>query len=145
MRSSIFTGLFARLVLLMALAIFVSFSARRTSAYKCGMPQRPSAALQGATAVFAGRVVRVETEGKITKVKIEVEKVWKGTIGRTQIIQTGGGGAESWYDFSKNKRYLIYIYGKADKLWVGVCTRTRPLDVRASEDLMELGEGKKPE
>jgi hypothetical protein len=106
------------------------------------MPDKPRVELERAAAVFAGEVRSVKTEGHNLIVEIKVEKVWKGAITRTVVVQTANSGAACGYSFAEGKKYLVYAHGKGS-LSVSLCSRTKPLE-SASEDLKELGDGKQP-
>ena len=95
----------------------------------------------GATAVFSGEVVELDT----FKVKFRVEKIWKGEAADeitmlTGAIDNGDGTATTSscdYDFNKGEKYLVYAYGAADELKTRVCSRTRTLEdaEKAMEEL----------
>jgi len=87
-----------------------------------------------------GEVSNVQAGEYSHTVEIKTEKVWKGEIGKTIVIQTSKW--ECGYPFVRGKKYLIYVYGKAP-FAVSQCSRTKPIE-SASEDLKELGEGKQP-
>jgi hypothetical protein len=98
--------------------------------------------LKRAAAVFAGEVIGIKTEEYSLTVEIKVERVWKGAINKTIVVQTSKWESDCGYSFATGKKYLIYVYGQAP-FTVSRCSRTKPVE-SASEDLKELGEGKQP-
>jgi hypothetical protein len=121
----------------------------------------PTGELKRSAAVFTGTVIDVtkprpdeHTEGGrvvyedqlYVYVKFRVEKAWKG-VGKSQLTITIRAEREEYgcgYDFQAGT-YLVYAdgigRGRAQKLWIGCCTRTRRIE-EAGEDLRKLGAGK---
>jgi len=114
-------------------------------ACKCAPPLQPKKALKEATAVFSGKVVKIEIDKKtrMNRVSVEVEHVWKGIEKKKVVVQTFGSGITCGYGFKVGESYLIYCF-RSDQLSTNICTRTKPLD-KAGDDIKELGEGKKVE
>ena len=116
------------------------------NACSCIPPGPPEESLEGATAVFAGKVVDIDKPFVKTsfmdmmKVEFEVSKVWKGPAYTTIFVQTATPGASCGYPFEKGKEYLVYAYGTENTLSANLCSRTRLLS-RAQEDLIALGQG----
>jgi hypothetical protein len=148
-------------LLLSALTIFAAYGV--TPARECrdralGTPREE---LKRSVAVFTGTVIdvtkprpdehmeggRVVYEDRLyVYVKFRVEKSWKG-VGKgdlTITIEAERDGYGCGYDFTVGT-YLVYAdgigRGRAKRLWVGCCTRTRRID-EAGGDLRELGAGK---
>jgi len=121
---------------------FVFLAAQQVFACECLPPKRPNAELKRAAAVFVGEVGGIRAEEYSLTVEIKVERVWKGAINKTIIVQTSKWESSCGYSMATGKKYLIYVYGKAP-FTVSRCSRTKPLE-SASEDLKELGEGKQP-
>jgi len=105
-------------------------------------PKSPSEELKRAAAVFSGEVGDIKTEERSFVVEIKVEKVWKGEIPKTIVVQTSKLASDCGYSFALGRKYLIYVYG-GEPFTVSHCSRTKPLE-SASEDLKELGEGNQP-
>jgi len=106
----------------------------------------PKEALAKASAVFSGKVLAVETEGRESKVTIQVATVWKGIKDAKVVVFTPSNGAACGVAFKKDESYLVYCYDdKSEKpvLRASLCSRTAPL-ASAKEDLKELGEGTMP-
>lgn len=127
---------------------------------RCFAPRSPTEELAKATAVFSGKVVRREyvpeatSEGEFFErliIRIAVERVWKGDIYADATMYTSETHLANGYvrifgedfNFEDDKEYLIYAFGKTDRLSTDVCTRTRELS-KADDDLKELGDGNEP-
>jgi hypothetical protein len=111
------------------------------AAYKCKGSGSPRQELENATAVFIGKVARINEDGPTRIVEFIVEKVWKGPSSKRLTVHTGKN--LYGYGFTKTERYLIYAYGEKE-LETSRCSRTQSLEL-ASLDLKELGEGKAPQ
>jgi hypothetical protein len=119
----------------------------------------PKEALAKVSAVFSGKVQKVETVSEKVagqsytyqrrKVTIEVSQSWKGTNAATLTVFTGMNDGDCGISFVQGKEYLIYAYASAatatrgTELETGLCSRTREL-LLASEDLKAFGAGQKP-
>ncbi len=167
-----------RLKPLLAFSFFVIFGATRVFACGCGSGSGPTttfsevtSALNGSTAVFAGKVVGFEyrkgipnefmqsiqaqsdhpLEYETKVVKFEVNQWWK--LAATSVIylvsdetkNTDGTGSSGGcdYPFKKGETYLVYARGTENELRPSACSRTAPLN-RAGEDLNVLGKGNEP-
>lgn len=106
-------------------------------ACSCAQPPPPRQALEGATAVFTGKVVKVEQVELERRVTVEVEKDLKAAGGRQVVVRTGLGGGDCGYGFKEGERYLIYAHGEKDAPATSICTRTCHID-DAEQDLKEL-------
>jgi len=142
-----------------ALAGSLAFLASRDlAACSCAPPPPPKEALGKASAVFSGKVVRMEKPkprqgagpirptqafGKV-KVVIQVSRVWKGDLGKEVTLTTNASSAACGYGFRPDEVYLIYCHGEKHALSTNLCTRTKPL-ADAGEDLTELGVGQEVE
>jgi hypothetical protein len=140
--------------------VFVVITASPVANVRCVIPGTPAAELSRATAVFSGKVVgrdyiSEETPSGDTAhrliIKIAVERVWKGDIFADETMYTSevrlANGmtqtdAEDFY-FQDDKQYLIYAFGKRDRLLTSGCTRSREFS-KADDDLKELGYGHEP-
>ncbi|RAV12987.1 hypothetical protein [Paenibacillus contaminans] len=119
-------------------------------ACSCAGPNSVQEELQKKAAVFSGKAVSVKTSGGLLRssadpveVKIEVDKVWKGELGKTQLVYTARDGASCGFGFEKGKQYLVYAYSDNDRLVTNMCDRTKLIS-NAAEDLSLLKEGKLP-
>ncbi len=108
--------------------------------------QTVKAALDSATAVFAGRVLSVdaETDGEGEhrvyygggKYVLQVTEAWKGIDTLTDAV-TLRNRSNCGYRFKKDHVYLVYAYGR-QRLRASVCGRTTPLS-GATADFEQLG------
>ena len=135
-----------RSLLTAVVAIMVS-GAAIAAACSCIPSPPPKKALEQASAVFAGKVTKIEPAGDAEKaVTIEIVKTWKGDHGKSVTLYTANDGAACGYAFKKGESYLVYAHlvkrGEEKQLETNICTRTARL-ADAKEDLKELGEGKK--
>lgn len=81
-------------------------------------------------AVFSGQVLAIEKSGKYSaRVKIRVEKLWKGILKDTYTVSTALISASCGYSFKVGEKYLVYAFadGTDDKLQVSSCSRTKLL------------------
>ena len=111
-------------------------------------PLVPDEAAQSASAVFAGRVVRIyepgwwktiRTGSDPLEITFEVERVWKGDVPSKVTVETRVSVASCGYDFDTGERYLVY----ARDGHVSLCSGTLPI-AGADEGLRHLGEGYPP-
>jgi hypothetical protein len=114
-----------------------------------------SEALEGAKAVFVGKVISVEDPGlpaddrlsfnvinlvRPIKVHFEVERVYRGLKATEIEVATKTGGLEFGYDFKVGEQYLVYAEEDSAVrfgLIVQGCGRTRPVK-EATEDIRSL-------
>jgi len=96
-----------------------------------------------AKSVFVGEILNVASDGDVKTFTFKVEKYWKGTADKeveVNVQQTMR--YQAW--FKVGEKYLVFARGTEtdEKLWERRCSRTKRL-VDASEDLQQLGKGKK--
>jgi len=147
--------------LLSALTTLAAYGVTPARECREGALGTPREELKRSAAVFTGTVIDVtkprpdeHMEGgqvvyedrPYVYVKFRVEKSWKG-VGKGRLTITIEAEREGYgcgYDF-KAGTYLVYAdgigRGRAKRLWVGCCTRTRRIE-EAGGDLRELGAGK---
>jgi hypothetical protein len=124
---------------------------------------RATRELEGSTAVFSGKVIAAEYKpinqptdeepagSEILVMKIEVDRWWKGDGGEivemyTSITKLPNGLTRTMaedFNFEVGQNYLIYAYGKPERLGTNVCKLTRKIE-GAADQLLELGEGWSP-
>lgn len=88
---------------------------------------------------------------EVLVLKFQVEQSWKGAPTREVFLLTSqvkfadGGSLISDCDsqFEKDNRYLVFAYGKENRLQASACSRTARLK-KAKKDLKLLGKGEKP-
>ena len=113
-------------------------------ACSCGEPPGLWESVEDATAVFAGRVVALESRGNTFAVDVTfaVSRVWKGPAAPELVAYTRSLGAgDCGYPLELEEEYLVYAYDEALEIWL--CTRTTRL-MYAEYDLEALGEGRVP-
>jgi hypothetical protein len=116
-----------------------------------------------ATAIFAGRVVRIDTiettpspfpPDTITRqlrprvvtllrYAITVERSWKGDMARNAEVVARTWVSSCGRELAQSERYLIYATGPADSLAADGCSRVVPWS-RAAAELRVLGRGFAP-
>ena len=154
MRSN-FGSIAMGLVLVVAL-IGVWLMVHPETAYACscgGKLESLSEALEGADAVFMGRVASVKEirdHEDQSRIEFDVVAYWKGPVYRTMYVATRSRDSSCSYPFDKGEEYIVYGYysERLEGLWTGFCTRTHPI-VAGWRDFTEvrhaeLGEGKEP-
>ena len=134
-----------------ALLLFTSSAGRALA--RCYV-LTPNEALQGARAVFVGKVLSIIDPGMPTdglsfkvvnlvrpvRVRFAIERVYRGVKVREVEVMTRTGGLEWGYEFSVGKRYLVYAQESETTekgLVIGGCGRTRPV-AEAEEDVRFL-------
>lgn len=134
-----------RLTLALAFIFATQLTVSNAHACDCIVPNSPKRELETSTAVFSGKCISVEIKEQQKIVTFEVDRVWKGDVGRKVVVTTGMGGGDCGYRFTTkgDGTYLVYCYGKPQTLGTNICTRTRSL-AEGAQDIKELGEGNKP-
>ena len=128
-------------IVLLASAGFLVF-ARESNACSFTRPGSPTAELQKATYVFAGKVVAVHQVPNDEVYEFKVDTVWKGPLYETTYIvgllesYAGTSCAGSLSPFTLGRSYLVYDDHH-------VASLTGILEHK-SEDLAELGKGRSP-
>lgn len=112
----------------------------------------PKEELKRSSAVFSGKVIKQIDENENNLIQssadqivtvLKVDMTWKGINETEVIVYTERDSASCGFEFKVNNSYLVYATKKDDKLHVSLCSRTTAL-TEATEDLTELGDGKKP-
>ncbi len=143
-------ALFACLVLTFAASTIVAPG----KAYACSCAATPSVEeeLNRKTAVFSGTVTKVvrpdkeviDSSADLVEVTFEVEKVWKGDLGKQTKIYTAIGSESCGYEnFEQGDRYIVSAYGSPERLETGICELTKPID-QVGDVLEKLGAGLEP-
>jgi hypothetical protein len=110
----------------------------------CGMPPTIAQAAQDSDVVFMG-TAKADFNGTLpTKIRFDVEKVWKGRVGPEVTVCTGGICA---YPFARGVKYLVFA-SLDDKthdgaLWEYSCGRTTYGEY-AKNAVKSLGAGHAP-
>jgi hypothetical protein len=89
-------------------------------------------------AIFVGTVLESKDieKDRARVYRFTVEQSYKGVEGTDIEVQTGMGGGDCGYSFTKGERYLVYAYfdKKTRTFHTNICSRTTPLS-GAAEDL----------
>ncbi|WP_059174076.1 hypothetical protein [Bacillus sp. FJAT-27445] len=146
-----------RLLCLVAILLFAgSFwigGPTQVAACSCAGPQPVESEFQNKTAVFSGKVLKIEdrnfnlfTQSSADPLTVifEVKSVWKGPSQSQLIVTTAKSSASCGAELIEGNEYLVYASGNSEELTTGLCDRTKLLQ-NAAEDLKILGSGKEPE
>jgi hypothetical protein len=117
----------------------------------CAPPKPVAQALEDASAVFSGKVLKIkrvkrgeQAELADVEVVFAINRSWKGAKQRTLSVFTSSQSAACGYGFKKGRTYLVYAHGNSEqKLSTSICSRTKRFS-EAGEDLKELGAAKGP-
>jgi MYXO-CTERM domain-containing protein len=137
-----------RVYLSLLAGIILMATPSRSLACKCAPPPEVADALREASAVFEGRVSKVEAAGDDVEVTLDAVQAWKGVSSEQVRIRTRSSSAACGVDFTPGESYLVYANdtaadGADPALWALRCGRTR-LATQASEDYVQLGVGAVP-
>lgn len=128
----------ARIILFMLLS-FVVIGSTSAYAWFCAPPPPTADALKAATAVFAGKVTKIEPQKAFLRITFAVSAGWKGKLDKTVDVLTQDKGVSTGFPFEVGKEFLVYAkQGESLDLYTHLCTRTKTLG-DAAEDLKELG------
>lgn len=123
----------------------LGFNIAPALACRCIPPPSAKIALKKSAAVFAGKVVSIESNvdsqrSRFNIVKFQVSKNWKGGVAKTIVVTTPGHSAACGVRFDRGQSYLVYAYSSKDQkgLLTNICTRTKLL-AQAKQDVAELG------
>ncbi len=133
-----------KILSLLSFALLLLFLQVNSSfACKCKAPDTPKNSLEKANSVFVGKVVDITNENNSNLVKFELVESYKWTSAKNIEITTNKDSATCWFDFEKDKSYIVYTKKYEDwKENVSLCSRTALLD-KAKDDLLELSSLKK--
>jgi hypothetical protein len=112
------------------------------SACSC-MQQTQEDAAQNASAIFEGRVSRIDDPTGQPKIHFQVVRSFKGPSQESLAASTANSSASCGYGFEQGKSYLVYATQEGGALAVSLCSRTAPIE-SATEDLNKLGLGVTP-
>lgn len=121
------------------------FNPHHVQACDCGVPDTATEALEEASAVFKGKVIKIREE-KINGethdvVLVSVTEIWKGLENSQVEVYTDWSSCQ--FPFAVGNEYLLYPYEKNGRLHVIDCGRSAEVN-DAQDDLVELGQGEKP-
>ncbi|WP_181884469.1 hypothetical protein [Neobacillus piezotolerans] len=124
----------------------------QVAACSCAGPQPVETEFQNKTAVFSGKVLKIEdrnfnllsqSSADPLTVIFEVKSVWKGPSESQLIVTTAKSTASCGANLIEGNEYMVYASGNLGDLKTGLCDRTELLQ-NATEDLQILGPGKTP-
>lgn len=108
--------------------------------------------LQRSSAVFSGEVIEMLDDNENSSVissddpiavLFKVEESWK-EMNQTEVaIYTARSSASCGFEFALGNEYLVYADETDGEFSVNLCSNTKLLS-SATDDIQELGEGKKP-
>lgn len=127
------------------MAMILVATPRRAEACSCVMPPPPKAALEAASAVFEGKIVKIDRNPDKHQVMatFAVTRWWKGGETAQTRVATIDAGSMCGLSFADAEQWLVYADGPADGLSAGMCSRTRR-SAEAGDDRKALGAGKPP-
>lgn len=121
-------------------------------ACSCAEPPGIDDQLNRKTAIFTGKLLSltkaVETtswsSADLVKAQFEVTMVWKGELNSQTTVYTALSSESCGYEgFEVNEEFIVFAYGKLDRLETGLCEGTKNLE-SAQEELKDLGTGYVP-
>ena len=99
-------------------------------------------AYQKSSAVFVGKVIKVNEKSDVVLVRFRVEKIWNNKFQGEITVSTAKDSAACGYKFEIGKKYLVYSDGKNNNLTTNICTRTSTSE--SNKDIAFLNKIKKP-
>lgn len=114
------------------LVLVLFFTADR-EAWACScVPQSPCAQFQRVNAVFLGRVVDVQREGGINRVRMEVVRTYKGQVAEHVTVSNEAGTSCS-FTFTVGERFLLFGFGSGQTFSTQMCAGGGTLPAGAPE------------
>lgn len=128
-----------RIPALLLLGLLAFVPVREAAACSCVPPPPPAEELARRDAVFAGTATRIrhfqDDNIAMVRVRLRVERAFKGTPGRTVEVVTPRDSATCGFPFTEGQRYLVYANAEeGGGLGTSLCSRTARLE-DATEDL----------
>ncbi|WP_010095402.1 hypothetical protein [Ornithinibacillus scapharcae] len=133
------------LLLLLFIYILPLLNPNHVQACDCAVPETANEALEKASAVFMGEVMRIREEKIIGEphdvALISVSEIWKGLENSQVEVYTDWSSCQ--FSFEVGREYLLYPYENNGRLHVIDCGRSAKVN-EAQDDLLELGQGEEP-
>ena len=113
------------------------------SACSCIPPGTPAEEFASSDVVLAAEVGSMRhvdgSHGPDLEVRLHVVRAFKGLGDRVTslTVRTASDGAACGYPFERGHAYMVYAHEFDGRIWVSLCSRTRPLGA-ASDDLRQL-------
>jgi hypothetical protein len=125
-----------------ALLALVALTPSTAAACSCAA-QTVEQAKHAASAIFEGRVTRIDDPQGAPTVHFRVVRSFKGPSHEAAEVHTASNSAACGYGFEQGQSYLVYANDEGGALSTSLCSRTQPI-ADASEDLGALGLGVTP-
>lgn len=106
--------------------------AQPAAACTCERPKEAKEELAAASAVFAGKVVKIDG----SKVHFDVATLWKGPKQKRITVQNEQ--STCMYGFKEGEEYVVYAQGTESNPATSVCSRTVSV-LQASDEVRALG------
>ncbi|MFE7064335.1 hypothetical protein ACFVAD_19580 [Sutcliffiella sp. NPDC057660] len=141
------THLLKLMILVTVLSVLI-YPAPTAMACDCDPPDTATEAMEVATAVFRGTVLKIHKNQTMSdgeryeKVLFSVSESWKGMEDSQAIIYTDSSSSCT-FGFQEGNEYLLYPYLRDGVMYIMDCGRSSDISL-AEEDLKELGKGKEP-
>lgn len=91
----------------------------------------------------AGKKKGKAADASEREVKLKVGKVWKGKVGKAEVVATAFTGEDCGYAFREGTAYLVFAHtraGKGPKMSVSKCGHTAELEYSSvMKDLLAKG------
>jgi hypothetical protein len=100
-----------------------------------------------ATVIFVGRAVAVYngiTHGEFRgwRVKLKVDRYWKGQVTQEIVLFTGPDDCASYFQVGDDYLVFAYVPSNTDHLYTDVCMQTGPIS-HQEYNLKRLGKAKR--
>jgi hypothetical protein len=125
------------------IATCLAIGERSAYGYQCGRPVPPCQAYWESQRVFVGTVRTIAETREERRVTFDVEQVERGASAPTITVRVPPWELVSQSPLRVGDRYVVYVHGAGDQMFVGTCGRTR-LASEAQEDLAYFREMNAP-
>ncbi len=117
-----------KILILIPISLF--FITSITIACQCWREENPKSALENFDAVFTGKVIQIDKlENFNYAVIIQTNRIFKGDLNETVIVNTSQSGFSCGYNFEKDEEYLVYArkisnitFKPSKELFVDLCS-----------------------
>lgn len=133
-------------IILNLIALLLFSISVNSFACSCMMPESPKIELEKSSKVFIWRVLSVQKEKWLNElmwwmnnniVNLEVKANIKWVEQKEISLTTAESSAACWYNFKKDKEYIVYAWEYDWKITASLCSRTNLIE-NASEDLQDF-------
>lgn len=130
-----------RIAGIIGLLLGMVLGAPTARACTCIVPPPPVEALSEAAAVFVGTASDLDKGAGHLKVRLHVDRVYKGPVDEQITVWTASNSAACGFHFEQGTRYLVYAHEYEGQLRASLCSRTQAV-ADAQADFRALGEGR---